>query len=125
MNRSFIIFFFYALAGISSAQTFTVVTSFGALSGFDPEAELVEGTDGSLYGTAQHGGSDTWCNGPSCGTVFRVVPDGELTALYIFCTQSGCPDGAQPYAALVQATNGMFYGTTYGGGFGACIRNLY
>jgi uncharacterized repeat protein (TIGR03803 family) len=42
-----------------------------------------------------------------------------LTTLHSFCSQSNCTDGAGPGAALVQATDGNFYGTTQGGGAGA------
>src|ERR1017187_7434224 len=39
-----------------------------------------------------------------------------LTTIHRFCSQSGCRDGAGPYAGLVQAANGNLYGTTeYGG----------
>jgi uncharacterized repeat protein (TIGR03803 family) len=61
-----------------------------------------------LYGTTADGGA----NGG--GTVFKITPDGALTTLYSFCSQSGCADGAYPYAGLVQDTNGKFYGTTCG-----------
>ncbi len=50
------------------------------------------------------------------GTVFKITPSGTLTTLYSFCPQSGCTDGAEPNAALVQATDGNFYGTTFEGG---------
>ena len=48
-------------------------------------------------------------NGSGCGTVFKITPTGTLTTLHSFCT---CTDGPYPCAALVQATNGNFYGTT-------------
>src|ERR1035441_6132619 len=76
-------------------------------------AGLVQATNGDFYGTTWGGG----VNGE--GTVLRITPSGMLTTLYNFCSQpvSGeCTDGANPYAALVQATNGDFYGTTVDGG---------
>jgi uncharacterized repeat protein (TIGR03803 family) len=52
-----------------------------------------------------------------CGTVFKITTSGTLTTLYTFCTLgSPCTDGELPNSALVQATNGDFYGITgYGG----------
>jgi uncharacterized repeat protein (TIGR03803 family) len=64
--------------------------------------------DGNFYGTGSDGGADGW------GTVFRITPDGALTLLHTF---TGYPtEGALPYAGLLQATSGDFYGTTYAGG---------
>src|ERR1039457_2962482 len=60
------------------------------------------------------------------GTVFKIIQGGTLTTLYCFCSQSGCTDGDAPYAGLVQATDGNFYGTTvYGGangGYGTVFK---
>ena len=58
-----------------------------------------------------------WVVGPAnpadgCGTIFEITPAGQLTPLYSF----GFSDGAFPYAGLIQATNGNFYGTTSAGG---------
>ena len=53
---------------------------------------------------------------PSNGTIFKITPNGALTTLYRFCSQSGCTDGNSPYGALVQATNGDLYGATEIGG---------
>jgi len=53
----------------------------------------------TLYGTTNHGGAIN----SSYGTVFKITPGGALTTLYSFCSQSGCTDGADPGAGLVQA----------------------
>jgi uncharacterized repeat protein (TIGR03803 family) len=98
----------------SSAQTFTVLHSFDGTDGAGPEKGLVQGRNGNLYGTASYDGPDA-TNG-SGGTVFEMTPSGALATLYGFCSQSDCADGDNPYATLVQATEGNFYGTTFGGG---------
>ena len=101
-----------------SAQTFTPLHSFDGTDGAWPYAALVQATNGYLYGTTSGGGA----NGIG-GTVFKITPSGTLTMLYSFCSQSGCMDGDQPFAALVQATNGYLYGTTtLGGGYGTVFK---
>jgi uncharacterized repeat protein (TIGR03803 family) len=80
--------------------------------GCSPNAGLVQATDGNFYGTTY------WCGANYIyGTVFKMTPGGLLTTLHSFCSQSNCPDGANPWAGLVQATDGRLYGTTYGGDF--------
>jgi len=75
---------------------------------------LIEGSDVNLYGTTPAGGLySNHCSG-GCGTVFKVTPWGHLTTLHLF---TGA-DGAGRYAGLVQASDGNFYGTTYGGALG-------
>jgi uncharacterized repeat protein (TIGR03803 family) len=69
---------------------------------------LVQGSNGNFYGTTNGGGSSK-CD---CGTVFKITPTGDLTTLHKF----HLADGAQPYAGLIQATDGDFYGTTVYGG---------
>jgi uncharacterized repeat protein (TIGR03803 family) len=94
----------------------------GCVDGAAPSAALVQGADGYLYGTTAGGGvnNSAVCFQVSgttgCGTAFKIGLDGSFKTLYTFCSQSGCEDGAQPYAALVQATDGYFYGTTELGG---------
>jgi len=82
----------------------------GCADGADPYAALIQDTNGNLYGTTEAGLSSSY------GAVFKITPSGKLTTLYNFCSQSGCTDGAYPWAGLVQATNGNFYGATYEGG---------
>jgi uncharacterized repeat protein (TIGR03803 family) len=91
-------------------DTVTTLHSFDVTDGYFPTAGLVQATDGNLYGTTFAGGANEE------GTVFKITPGGMLTTLYSFCSQSGCTDGAYPWAGLVQATDGNLYGTTYGGG---------
>jgi uncharacterized repeat protein (TIGR03803 family) len=83
--------------------------------GKGPTGGLVQATDGDLYGTTTGGGT---YNG---GTVFKITPTPPytLTTLYSFCSQSGCPDGNNPSAALIQGTDGHLYGTTNNGGAGS------
>jgi uncharacterized repeat protein (TIGR03803 family) len=91
----------------------------GCPDGQFPQAALVQGTDGAFYGTTYAGGANTSCySGYGCGTIFKVTPNGNLTTIYSFCSQlskNGCQDGNEP-SALIQGTDGNFYGTTYAGG---------
>jgi len=103
--------------------TLTTLYSFcsqsGCSDGVNPQAGLVQATNGDLYGTTYTGGANPGPYGFGYGTVFKITPSGTLTTLYSFCSQSGCPDGVNPQAGLVQATNGDLYGTTVGGGANA------
>jgi uncharacterized repeat protein (TIGR03803 family) len=109
--------FCIATAIASPAQTFTSLLNFDKADGANPNAGLVQGTDGNLYGTTVSGGTGVYCNpGPGCGTIFKITAGGSLTTLYNFCSHSNCIDGNGPYAPLVQATDGNFYGMTYFGG---------
>jgi uncharacterized repeat protein (TIGR03803 family) len=78
--------------------------------GYPPDADLVQGTDGNLYGTTELGGAHVGTNG--CGTVFQITTAGTLATLHTFQLTDGC----NPTGGLLQATDGNFYGTTYGGG---------
>ncbi len=74
--------------------------------GSNPEAPLIQGNDGKLYGTTQNGGT----NGG--GTVFSITTNGTFNRLASF---SGF-NGDNVTAGLVQGTDGNFYGTTEDGG---------
>ena len=95
---------------ITPGGTLTTLTSFDFTDGGGPDGGVIQGTDGNFYGTTFDGGA----NGQ--GTVFKMTPGGTLTTLYNFCNLTNCTDGANPWATLVQATNGNFYGTTSNGG---------
>jgi uncharacterized repeat protein (TIGR03803 family) len=82
--------------------------------GYAPYAGLTQGTDGNFYGATTEGGIGE--NGYGFGTIFKITPGGHFTTLYNFCSQPNCADGTQPFATLIQAADGDFYGTTTGGG---------
>ncbi|MDE0595317.1 MAG: hypothetical protein OSB65_08725 [Roseibacillus sp.] len=82
----------------------------GPKLGQSPQAALVQGSDGNFYGTTSSGGAD------DKGTVFKMTPAGVLTTLVEFTGAGGDNLGKHPNAALVQGSDGNFYGTTYLGG---------
>ncbi|HEV7925816.1 MAG TPA: choice-of-anchor tandem repeat GloVer-containing protein [Verrucomicrobiae bacterium] len=93
---------------ISSGGAFSNLYSFtGGNDGASPYGVLVQGGDGYFYGTTASGGAHT------NGTLFRISSAGALTNLYSF---TGGDDGGEPYAGLVQASDGNFYGETLMGG---------
>jgi uncharacterized repeat protein (TIGR03803 family) len=89
---------------------YKVIYSFGQGNTAYPEASLVQGSDGTLYGTTSGGPS-------SKGTVFKMTTNGTgFLALHTFTGTSG--DGEKPLGALLLANNGALYGTTEDGGSG-------
>ena len=109
---------------ITPAGVLTTLYAFGSGDGASPFGALVLGTDGNFYGTTYGGGNNGNCDGlDACGTIFKITPAGVLTTLYNFCSQTNCTDGARPYAGLVQANDGNFYGTTWQGGTN-CVPGL-
>jgi uncharacterized repeat protein (TIGR03803 family) len=101
--------------GLTTLYSFCTQTD--CTDGASPQAELIQATDGNLYGTTYNGGITTAVCPGGCGTVFKMTPSGTVTTLYSFCAGHGnsCTDGVAPFG-LVQAANGSFYGTTLTGG---------
>jgi uncharacterized repeat protein (TIGR03803 family) len=88
-----------------------ILHKFPGQDGAEPEAGVVFGKDGNLYGTAFAGGSQGY------GSVFqltKVGKSGEWTekVLYLF---RGGPDCARPSAAVIFDATGDLYGTASGG----------
>jgi uncharacterized repeat protein (TIGR03803 family) len=97
-----------AIFRITTNDLFTRFYSFAdGPDGADPEAALMQASDGNLYGTTYEGGTNGY------GGIFRITTSGTLTSLYSFTDGH---DGADPLAGLVQANNGNLYGTASGGG---------
>ena len=87
--------------------------------GGSPEAGLIRGPKGDLYGTTSAGGG-TGCDYAGCGVAFKLDPTGKEIVLYTFCSQPGCTDGAFPEAGLIRDAKGNLYGTTNAGGANNC-----
>jgi uncharacterized repeat protein (TIGR03803 family) len=105
--------------------TETVLHSFtggnGASDGGLPVAGLIQDKKGNLYSTTFDGGG-TGCGGYGCGTVFKVTPNGKETVLFSFCQNevNDCPNGATPYAGLIEDKKGNLFGTAQVGGDTSC-----
>jgi uncharacterized repeat protein (TIGR03803 family) len=67
-----------------------------------PEASLLEGKDGYLYGTA--GSANGW------GAIFRITLAGDLSVVGNFEDSYG----SGPLGPLIYGNDGNFYGTTWG-----------
>jgi uncharacterized repeat protein (TIGR03803 family) len=91
----------------------TLYEFLGGADGAYPTAQPVQGLDGNFYGTTYSGGSGMNCDSPGCGTVYRITPSGTHTVLHNFDYWA---DGQSPYAPLMQAIDGNFYGATIAGG---------
>jgi uncharacterized repeat protein (TIGR03803 family) len=96
----------------------------GGSDGAGPEARVIFGPDGSLYGTVVYGGVTNGNCIAGCGTVFNLRPSAtscktalcgwNVTVLYQFM---GGTDGSQPgFGDLVFDQAGDIYGTTQQGG---------
>jgi uncharacterized repeat protein (TIGR03803 family) len=90
--------FCIATAIVSYGQTtFTSLINFEGTDGANPNSSVIQGADGTFYGTARFGGlSEANCAYPGCGAAFRLTPEGVLTVLYKFCSEAACADGAYP-----------------------------
>ncbi len=99
---------------MTPAGTLTVLYNFDSTHGAQPYSPLVQGSDGNFYGTSRDGGT---LNGG--GVVFKLTPAKKLTVLYNFNATGSTPDGTRPYAGLIQASDGNFYGVTSAGGTNA------
>src|SRR6476620_10403558 len=88
---------------------FTTLHAFKGPDGSEPWAPLVQASDGFLYGTTSLGGAS------NAGTVFRIDRRGIIRLL---CSFNSPITGEYPQAGLIQATDGLLYGTTFRGGGG-------
>lgn len=102
----------------STNWTYSVIHAFkGGADGANPQAGLIIGSGGVLYGTTYGGGATSGC--PSgCGAVFQLSPPAAGTGAWKEKLLHGFAnsDGALPYGRLAIDSNGVLYGTTLAGG---------
>ena len=93
---------------VTDAGALTTLCYFGNTNGANPYAPLMEGANGSLYGTTSKGGTN------GLGVVYRLGTNGVLTVL----VSLNGTNGSMPFAGLIQGSDGNLYGTTAYGGTG-------
>ena len=87
--------------------------------GVNPEAGLIQGMDGDFYGSTIYGGSYGY------GVIFRVNAAGGNQLLYSF-PAGDSHGGGYPVAPLMQASNGILYGTAMrAGGAGRSLGSIF
>ena len=99
---------------LSGALTTIFTFTFDAVTGLtpngaNPEAALVQGTDGNLYGTTINGGTSV----SGYGTIFKMSTTGTLL---MSVTVHGGAEPQFPRVPLIQGSDGNFYGVSYKGG---------
>lgn len=89
-----------------NGSNYAVIREFLLSSDGSAARDLMEGSDGILYGVATAGGIS------NRGTVFRCSRDGSL--FEILHRFAGAEDGHAPHGGLIEGTDGYLYGTTAG-----------
>lgn len=90
----------------------TSLHEFNGKDGTKPFA-IMQASDGNLYGTAASGGAANW------GTLYRINPDViDFLALNYFTqpNDNSYRQGANPYAGVVEGSDGQLYGALSAGG---------
>ena len=97
---------------ITTAGAASTIYSFDYTHGCAPNGPVAQGTDGNLYGTT------VACGAMGGGVVFKLSLKGVITVLHDFdaTNEGGAAQGYEPFAGLVQGSDGNFYGVTSVGG---------
>lgn len=102
-----LLFFFLSAPWPATGQAFSLLYEFSGRGG-SPAAGLVRGEDGKLYGTLSSGGNSGY------GSVYVLTPDGSGGYSYSELYAAVAADGAIGFStALLEASDGRFYGGTY------------
>ncbi|CAN5422283.1 hypothetical protein BH10BAC2_BH10BAC2_18660 [soil metagenome] len=88
---------------ISTTGTFTVLRHLAyATDGSGPQGNLIQATDGNLYGMTS-----------ANAKIFKITTTGTFTVLRSLVSGT---DGSYPYGSLVQSSDGKLWGVTSSGG---------
>jgi uncharacterized repeat protein (TIGR03803 family) len=90
--------------------------------GTGPQAGLIQGPDGNLYGMTETGGVRNSYQG--AGIVFKTSTQGAYTVLHRFSDGSVRNDGQIPSGELVLGKDGNYYGMTQNGGGTTQLQDL-
>ena len=93
------------------SSTYTTLKDFNGISGAFPNGNLVEASDGKLYGMTYGGGHNDQ------GVIFSFDP---VSSAYTKLFDFDGTNGAFPDGSFIHAADGKLYSTTYAGG----INNL-
>lgn len=86
----------------------------GPCLGRHPRGELLQASDGNFYGSTSGWRRSSLPVG--FGTVFRMTAAGTFTTLVEFTGNGSANKGATPLGGMMEASPGVFYGTTGRGG---------
>ncbi len=110
-----------SLFRVTPGGTLTTLFSFPASGDFTfPAAHLFQASDGNLYGATCGSDDPNQNNATVFGTLFQVTGFSGATPavapVVTFTGTTGSAMGTCPLGGLIQDANGVFYGTTFGGG---------
>ena len=87
---------------ITTAGDLTAIHLFDLTQGSGPTGGVLLSTDGAFYGTTPGGGS---AGQFGYGVLYRLTPSGAFAIIHEF---AGDADGAYPWAAPIEASDGKF-----------------
>ena len=91
---------------MTSTGIVTVLHSFTGPDGQNGQFPLMQAKDGNFYGATRGGGAN------GAGVLFKMTSIGTYTVLYSFPSTGNQYSGTFPFGGLIQATDGLLYGTT-------------
>ena len=107
----------FKLTSSAAGWTFNVLYSFKGYpgDGSNPYHEsLAFDKQGNIYGTTFGGGDTLECDNYSCGTVFKLAPDGTETILHKF--RPIAAGAFWPMSGVALSKEGSLFGVTFHGG---------